>query len=122
MTRSEIFKKAHKLAKSFVGNYLACFSLALKTIYKQAKELFMAVVEVRFSMAKTICGKGVVLTLTGDNAKFGRINPEALGYKMLTTNEWKATCYTPAEIDAARNPLKAFITNRRVGSAVILEA
>ena len=41
MTRSEIFKKAHKLAKSFVGNYAACFSLALKTIYKQAKEKMM---------------------------------------------------------------------------------
>ena len=37
MTRSEIFIKAHKLAKTFVGAYVACFSLALKTIYKQAK-------------------------------------------------------------------------------------
>lgn len=32
MTNSQIFKAAHKLAKTFKGNYQACFSLALKQI------------------------------------------------------------------------------------------
>ena len=37
MTKSEIFKKAHAIAKSTaqaVGNYLIAFSLALKDVYK----------------------------------------------------------------------------------------
>lgn len=38
MTRSEIFKAAHKLAKTFVGSYVACFALALKSVYKSIKE------------------------------------------------------------------------------------
>ncbi|MDQ7091775.1 MAG: hypothetical protein Q9M50_14260 [Methylococcales bacterium] len=32
MTRSNLFKSAHKLARSFEGNYLACFTLALNQI------------------------------------------------------------------------------------------
>jgi oligoendopeptidase F len=36
-TKSEIFKAAHKLAKTFIGNYAACFSLALTEIYSQLK-------------------------------------------------------------------------------------
>lgn len=35
MTKQQIFVAAHKLAKTFEGNYSACFSLALKTIYKE---------------------------------------------------------------------------------------
>lgn len=45
MTKSEIFKAAHKLAKTFEGDYQACFSLALKTVYanmESAKEVFVA--------------------------------------------------------------------------------
>lgn len=38
MNKSEIFKEAHKLAKTFVGNYRACFSLALRLI--RTKKLF----------------------------------------------------------------------------------
>lgn len=37
MTRHEIFKAAHKLAKTFVGSYVACFKMALKAIYAQTK-------------------------------------------------------------------------------------
>jgi hypothetical protein len=32
MTKSEIFKAAHKLAKTFEGNYTACFVLALAEV------------------------------------------------------------------------------------------
>jgi len=34
MTKQEIFKAAHKLARTFEGNYSACFKLALISIYK----------------------------------------------------------------------------------------
>ncbi|MBC2303357.1 hypothetical protein [Listeria booriae] len=37
MTKQEIFKAAHKLAKTFEGNYSACFALALRTVYAEAK-------------------------------------------------------------------------------------
>jgi len=37
MTKKEIFKAAHKLAKDFVGAYVARFALALKAIYKSIK-------------------------------------------------------------------------------------
>lgn len=37
MTRSQIFTAAHKLAKTFVGNYSACFALALREVYASAK-------------------------------------------------------------------------------------
>lgn len=41
MTKSEIFKTAHKLAKetvSYVGDYLIAFSIALKEVYSNMKE------------------------------------------------------------------------------------
>jgi len=33
ISKKEIFSKAHQMAKTFEGNYRACFSLALKEIY-----------------------------------------------------------------------------------------
>ena len=36
-TKSEIFTAAHKLAKNYEGNYNACFSLALTSIYFSLK-------------------------------------------------------------------------------------
>lgn len=38
MNKSEIFKAAHKMAKTFVGSYVARFALALKSIYKSIKK------------------------------------------------------------------------------------
>lgn len=38
MNKSEIFKAAHKLAKSFVGSYVARFALALKQLYSRIKK------------------------------------------------------------------------------------
>ena len=37
MTKSEIFKAAHKLAKTFIGNYKACFSLAIREVLSSLK-------------------------------------------------------------------------------------
>ena len=37
MTKQQIFKAAHALAKTFVGSYVACFALALKTVYAELK-------------------------------------------------------------------------------------
>ncbi len=37
MTKKEIFKAAHKLAKDFIGHYAARLALALKAIYKSIK-------------------------------------------------------------------------------------
>jgi len=39
MSKSEMFKAAHKLAKTFVGNYRACFSLALREL-RNKQEIF----------------------------------------------------------------------------------
>lgn len=36
-TKKEIFIQAHKMAKTFTGNYQACFSLALKEIFQAIK-------------------------------------------------------------------------------------
>lgn len=33
MNKAEIFKAAHKLARTFEGDYRACFALAIKEIY-----------------------------------------------------------------------------------------
>jgi len=45
MTKSEIFKAAHKLAKTFEGNYRACFSLALREVLATSKETKMYITE-----------------------------------------------------------------------------
>ena len=37
MTKKEIFKAAHKMAKDFVGHYVARFALALKSVYQSLK-------------------------------------------------------------------------------------
>ena len=37
MNQSEIFKAAHKMAKDFVGHYVARFALALKSVYQSLK-------------------------------------------------------------------------------------
>ena len=37
MTKKQIFTAAHKMAKTFIGAYSACLSLALKTIYAAMK-------------------------------------------------------------------------------------
>ena len=42
MNKSEIFKAAHALARTFEGNYSACFSLALKIIYRGESEMTTA--------------------------------------------------------------------------------
>lgn len=38
INKSNLFKQAHKLAKIYEGNHKACFSLALKTLFKQAHQ------------------------------------------------------------------------------------
>ena len=45
MTNSEIFKAAHKLAKTLVGNYAAKLSMALKSVYASLKEIVEDVIE-----------------------------------------------------------------------------
>lgn len=39
MSKAQIFKLAHKLAKTFEGNYSACLSMALKEVYAKIKSL-----------------------------------------------------------------------------------
>ena len=39
INKSELFKKAHAMAKTMEGNYRACFALALIKLYKQARQL-----------------------------------------------------------------------------------
>lgn len=38
MTKAEMMKKAHELAKGFEGDYSACLALALKIVWKEVKE------------------------------------------------------------------------------------
>lgn len=37
MTNSQLFKAAHALAKTYTGNYRACFALALRNLRKPVK-------------------------------------------------------------------------------------
>lgn len=39
MSKSDIFKLAHRLAKTFEGDYKACLSMALKEVYSKIKSL-----------------------------------------------------------------------------------
>ncbi|EPC5509157.1 hypothetical protein M8E51_004282 [Salmonella enterica] len=48
MTKSEIFTKAHQIAKATraaVGNYMIAFSLALKEVYSKMKEITVEALE-----------------------------------------------------------------------------
>ncbi|WP_239256708.1 hypothetical protein [Listeria ilorinensis] len=47
MTKKEIFVAAHKLAKTFEGNYGACFALALRTVYAELKNSEIEVVALK---------------------------------------------------------------------------
>lgn len=61
MTKSEIFKKAHQLAKEWFvnncGHYLACFKGALKSVYQELKEGFKKIMSVH-ELAKSINDSG----------------------------------------------------------------
>lgn len=61
MTKSEIFKAAHKMAKTFVGAYVACFALALKSVYKSIKEKAKMITEYKkFKIdEETIASEGI---------------------------------------------------------------
>lgn len=45
MTNSELFTAAHKLAKTFEGNYTACFVLALQTLKENKMETTVGKIE-----------------------------------------------------------------------------
>ena len=45
MTQSQIFIAAHKLAKTFEGNYSACLSLALSQIYSDMKNVKEVIIQ-----------------------------------------------------------------------------
>ena len=51
MTNSQIFTAAHKLAKTFEGNYSACFKMALIDVYYNVKN---PVIEFKSDNQKTI--------------------------------------------------------------------
>ncbi|APX72502.1 hypothetical protein M5C72_05135 [Companilactobacillus allii] len=53
MTKSQIFKKAHKFAKEIVeevGNYMIALSFALKAVYKEIKDSFINVNSDQFNL------------------------------------------------------------------------
>lgn len=52
MTNSEIFKAAHKLAKTFQGDYRACFALALRIVREEAFEVEEEVFEICRDLSK----------------------------------------------------------------------
>ena len=68
MTRSEIFKKAHKLAKSFTGNYVARFALALRTIYKELKTTIKTQLQAFMESNKGLFGNGFAVIRNTDKA------------------------------------------------------
>ena len=43
INKKDLFKKAHELARTYEGNYKACFALALKTLFKQAHQAVRAI-------------------------------------------------------------------------------
>lgn len=93
MTKSEIFKAAHKLAKEtkdFAGSYRVAFSQALKTLYKKdelqsiVNKLAKAPVDFKFAITKyTQWHKGVAIKLfifAGFVARAEEKYPEMSGY------------------------------------------
>ena len=52
MTKKQIFTAAHKMAKTFIGAYSACLSLALKTIYAAMKNETQTVQEMTAAIFK----------------------------------------------------------------------
>lgn len=57
MNKSEIFFKAHKIAKSSVkitGNYLIAFSFALRSVYKEIKSQISKVVKAEFKFGNSM--------------------------------------------------------------------
>ena len=97
MTNSELFTAAHKLAKTFIGNYRACFTLALSNLRNNINENNMknqitADLESKeyFFNGK----KGRFVVMNGTKPFFyenENSNNEAL-WTELTHNEWKVYC------------------------------
>ena len=105
MTRSEIFKAAHKLAKTFVGSYVACFALALKSVYKSIKEKAKMITEYKkFKIdEETIASEGISGLCISKLYK-GRYEFVAFLELDTTTNKWfthklsKKWCKSPSSI------------------------
>lgn len=86
-TQSQIFKEAHIIAKTFEGDYRACFAEALRISWKNAKENFtpmfvrIALNPIDKSNVKSIFNK---LNGISDGSKFGsRIEYNDFAYHIL---------------------------------------
>lgn len=64
MTKSNIMKAAHKLAKTFSGDYRACLALAMKEVYAVVRKL-TAKKEYETAIAKVQTQFGGVVAETG---------------------------------------------------------
>lgn len=60
MTKSEMFKKAHKIARdtvSVVGNYMIAFSMALKAIYMEISKMVATTEQVLIDLGLSVWEK-----------------------------------------------------------------
>jgi len=64
MNKSNIMKAAHKLAKTFSGDYRACLSMALREVYKAIKSI-VAKQQYEVAVAKVNAQFGGVVAETG---------------------------------------------------------
>ncbi|ELX5323372.1 hypothetical protein SJZ58_004354 [Salmonella enterica] len=97
MTKSEIFTKAHQIAKATraaVGNYMIAFSLALKEVYSKMKEITVEALEAlggnrwtKSSMDRVYFNGETLAEIVGfsfSTYKTGNVSSASLGDKHLS--------------------------------------
>lgn len=89
LNKKVLFTEAHKMAKTFEGNYRACFALALKII-RRGESKKMAIIETRTGSEwhSTFSSKGFVFVI--ENGKESFINES---FKAIS-QEWDTDRHT----------------------------
>lgn len=91
MTKSELFKEAHKEARkivSIVGNYQVAFSYALKELYKKSEDTINKVVNVVvFTVLSVFLFTSIFLGLTTEKEFKAWFIPSYHGVKNLFSNK-----------------------------------
>ena len=77
MTKANMMREAHKMAKTFEGDYTACLALALKTINSEGGKTMV-------EEAKTITIKKLEQTLEDTGYKVRKNSNEKFAYKCLS--------------------------------------
>lgn len=85
MTKTNMMREAHKMAKGFEGNYSACLALALRTLNRK---------EEATEMKKTITINELETILEDTGYKVRKSNNEKYAYKCYSKSNLKITVST----------------------------